>query len=68
MHIQIKELREEAGLTQTDLAEGLGYRSRALIAMWESGQRKPPSDKLPKLAKILNCSINDLFKENNTTS
>lgn len=61
MQEKIKALRKKAGVTQSELAEQLGYKTASIIAMWENGERKPPSDKLPELAKILGCSIDDLF-------
>ena len=64
----IKEYRMANGLTQTQLATLLGYRSSTIITMWESGERRPPSNKLPELAKILGCSIDDLYKENTAQS
>lgn len=56
----IKLHREKSGLTQQQLAKKLGlYQST--IAMWEAGDRLPRSDKLPELAKVLGCSIDDLY-------
>lgn len=63
MKEQIKKLREDAGLTQAGLASRMGYTSQSTVAMWESGERKPPSDKLPQLAEVLKCSIGDLYKQ-----
>ena len=34
--------------------------SQKTISAWEKGTRQPPIKILPKLAKILNCSIEDL--------
>lgn len=56
------KLRKQANLTQCELAEQLGVR-QSTIAMWESGDSMPTADKLPRIAKILNCKIDDLFKE-----
>ena len=61
MKEKIKELRKAAGLTQQELAEMTGYKSNTAVAFWESGERLPPSDKLPALAAALHCTINDLF-------
>lgn len=63
MKENIKMLRNKAGLTQEQLSEALGYRTSSIVAMWESGERKPPSDKLPLLASILHCKIGELFSE-----
>lgn len=61
MKENIKRLRLAAGMTQNELADVLGYASGNIVTMWESGERKPPSDKLPSLAAALHCTINDLF-------
>lgn len=58
----IRELRKKAGLTQVELAQLLGFKSTSVISMWESGDRTPRTDKLPELARILHCSIDDLFQ------
>lgn len=46
---RFSELREKANLTQPELAELMNLSLRA-IASWESGERKPPIDKLEWLA------------------
>lgn len=61
MH-NLKQLRIKAGLCQSDLAKTLGI-SRTTVSMWEIGAGFPRADKLPELAKILDCSIDDLFEE-----
>jgi len=58
----IKINRERQGLTQKQLATAIGVYP-STICMWEAGERKPSSDKLPELAKILACSIDDLYSE-----
>jgi len=61
MAIAIRKHRISAGIKQTELARALGYRSSSTITMWESGERRPPSDKLPEIARIFGCKIDDLF-------
>ena len=56
----IKELREKAGITQAAIAENLNV-TQACVAQWEKNKASPQTDKLPKLALILNCSIDELF-------
>lgn len=58
----IKTLREKAGLKQVDLAGKLKI-GQSTVAMWETGEAMPRADKLPALAKLLGCTIDDLFKE-----
>ena len=58
----IIELRKRAGLTQLNLSEHLNV-DRSTVAKWESGEVMPTADKLPRIAKILGCTIDDLFKD-----
>lgn len=53
--------RKKAGLTQCELAEKLCV-GQSTVAMWEIGEALPTADKLPKIAAILHCKIDDLFK------
>ena len=59
--MKIKELRESNKMTQEELGKEIGV-TRSTIAMWETNSAKPRSDKIPLLAKVLNCSIEDLFE------
>ena len=59
---KIAELRKAAGLTQENLADKLGIKQGA-IAMWESGKAMPRTDKLPLLAQLLGCTIDELFEQ-----
>lgn len=56
----IKRLREKVGKTQMQLAEDLGV-TQACVAMWETGKAFPNSDKLPVLARVLGCTIDELY-------
>lgn len=62
MICRIKELREAAKLTQKATAEKMNVR-QSTVSMWESGEAFPRSDKLPLLAKLLGCTVDDLFKD-----
>lgn len=62
MTVNIKKAREKAGLTQQDLANELGV-GQSTVAMWETQNSLPRTDKLPALAKILGCTIDDLLKK-----
>ena len=61
-NVNIKNKRESKGLTQEELGKMLGV-NRSTVAMWETGEAMPRADKLPELAKILGCSIDDLYKK-----
>ena len=56
----IENIRSLKRISQKDLAEEIGV-SQSAVSQWESGQAFPSSDKLPQIAKILGCSIDDLF-------
>lgn len=55
----MKELRRKNNLKQEYLANYLKI-SQPLISSWEKGTRTPPVEQLPKLAQVLNCSIEEL--------
>lgn len=52
--------RNELNLTQDDVAKKIGV-DRSTVAKWETGQSFPRAELLPKLASILNCTIDELF-------
>lgn len=58
---EIRHRRESKRMTQSELALSLGYQTASIVTMWESGERKPPSNKLPALARALDCTIDELF-------
>lgn len=58
----VKKLREKAGITQKEFADLLEV-GQSTVAMWETGENAPRTDKLPKIAEILQCSIDDLFQK-----
>jgi putative transcriptional regulator len=66
---RLKNLRNQAQLTQVDVAEKLGI-SQPAYASWERGIKKPTQENLVKIAQILNVSVDYLVgnsdvKENN---
>lgn len=52
--------RKKAGLSQADVAEALGISS-ASVCQWETGKTMPDPRKLPKIAEILNCTVDELL-------
>lgn len=62
MVMRIRELRESRGLLQAQLAAGMGTTQSA-ISNWESEVALPKSRELPRLAKLLGCSIEELFTQ-----
>lgn len=57
---KLKILRKKAGLTQQELADRIAV-DRTAITHWEAGEFKPRSERLPQLAKVLNCTIDEFF-------
>ena len=58
----IKVFRENNGFTQMDIAEKLQI-DKSTVSKWETGDSMPRADKLKQLAKILNCTVDDLLRE-----
>ena len=61
----IKTLREERKLTQDQVAEALGVSFQA-VSSWERDEYKPDTDKLIKLAELLDVSVSAIVEERNT--
>lgn len=57
---QIALLRKEKGLTGERLAEALDVSPQA-VSKWENGKCLPETALLPRLAKLLDCSIDTLL-------
>ncbi|MBN2076334.1 MAG: helix-turn-helix transcriptional regulator [Dehalococcoidales bacterium] len=57
-------LRKERGLTQEKLAEALSVSPQA-VSKWENGHSLPETLLLPRLARILDCSIDNILMVNN---
>lgn len=58
----IKSFRMKKNLTQAKLADFLNIR-QSTVAMWETGESLPRADKLPELAKILGCTVDELLRD-----
>lgn len=56
--VKLRELREKAGLTQYELAEGIAASS--FISLLEAGKRKPKPDLIVKLASRLGVPTEEL--------
>lgn len=56
----IASLRKEKGMTQADLAEKLGVTDKA-VSKWERNLSCPDIGLLPKLAEILEISLDELM-------
>jgi transcriptional regulator with XRE-family HTH domain len=58
----LKDKRVAAGLTQSAVAEKLGYSSPQFISNWERGLANPPVFILRNLTKIYKVSADEMFK------
>lgn len=59
----ISSKRHEKGMTQKDLAELLNITDKA-VSKWERDVSLPDINTIPKLAEILDISIEELIKSN----
>ena len=58
----IKTLREERKLTQEQVAEELGVSFQA-VSSWERDEYRPDTDKLIRLAEVLDVSVSAIAEE-----
>ena len=59
----MKERRLRGAIpTQREVARVLGVKA-ASVSKWECGLSKPRADKLPMLAKLYGCSIEELLAD-----
>lgn len=65
--MRIRELREAAKMTQKTLSEKMGVQQNA-VSNWESETSLPKTKDLPQLAKVLGCSISDLYVDTQNTA
>lgn len=54
---KISKRRTELGLTQEELADRMGYKSKSSINKIELGLNDIPQSKVVKFSEVLNCSI-----------
>ena len=58
--MRIRELRERVGMTQNDLAVAMGVNQNT-VSCWENEVSLPKARELPRLAKVLGCTISELY-------
>lgn len=61
-----KSAREGRGLSQQELAQELGV-DQSTVSLWESGKTKPRANLLPRVAKILGCTVDELLADETPT-
>lgn len=64
-HERLYEIRKNAGMTQSELAEKLDV-SRQAISRWEMGTAKPEFENLIAISNIFDVSIDYLLKGSET--
>lgn len=57
---RIAELRRKKGITQEEMADKLGVTAQA-VSKWENDQSCPDISLLPKLAKMLDITVDELL-------
>lgn len=61
-YTQYKVLREKAGLSVRQVMDAL-HVSDAAVYFWETGANAPSTKKLPDIAKLYGCTVDELLKE-----
>lgn len=64
---QLAHLRKLCKLSQAEVAKACGV-DRSNVSRWESGEYMPQVKKLPIIAKILGCTIDELLQEPKETT
>ena len=62
LEARIRKAREQAGLTQEEVAEAL-FVSRQAVSKWESGLSRPSTDNLIRLAQLLGTDVQSLTQD-----
>jgi len=57
---RLKQLREAAGLKQSDVAAVVGVSSQA-VSKWETNKSAPDGDAIKALCKLYNVTANDIL-------
>lgn len=60
--LTMRERRMMAGLRQVDVAKKMDV-DQAAVSKWENGDTRPSRKYHKKLAKLYNCTVEELLKE-----
>ena len=55
-------MRRERKMSQAVFARELS-KTQGIVSKWEKGKATPRASDLPRMAEVLGCSIDDLFRE-----
>ena len=58
--MEIKKYRELAGISKAELARIMEV-DQAAVAKWDKGEALPRAAKIPKLADLFGCTIDQLY-------
>lgn len=58
--MEIKKYRELAGISKAELARIMGV-DQAAVGRWDRGDALPRAAKIPKLADLFGCTIDQLY-------
>lgn len=61
---KIRKYRKSIGMTQSELAEKVGYTNRSTLTHIEKGLIDIPTEKLHLIAQALGVSVSDLLEDN----
>ena len=61
-----KARRISSGLSQAEFAAKLGI-SQVSVWQWENEDLNPRADKLPAIARLLGCTIDELLEDSGST-
>ncbi len=61
---RIREFRKQKNLSQTDIASLMGIKQNT-FSQWETEYRNPSVRQAIKLAKILEITVEELYKQEN---
>lgn len=57
----IAEIRKKKGFSRKELSNHIGY-AKVTLGRWERGERVPDGNALLAMAKILECTTDDLLR------
>lgn len=63
----LKEARKRAGLTAKDVALAMGVTFQN-VYNWENGSYLPPTKRLPEMAKLYGCTVDELLRSDTQDS
>lgn len=59
---RIRDWRKQNNVSQEQFGELIGVSAQA-VSKWETGKSYPDITILPRLAELLECSVNDFFDQ-----